>query len=445
MGDTGSMGLGGALAAFAIMTKTEVLLLLIGGIFLIEALSVILQVISFKWTRARIFLMAPLHHHFEMKAWSETGSWCASGSRRRSSAPAASSSTTAYFSSEFNRPRSRSEGARPRAGPLGRGGGARAGPARGAVLGVDRNEDARRGQASRAGVEVVLGADDDALLDGVELLVKSPGVPSEAPLAAAARERASRSGARSSSARLVANPILGVTGTNGKTTTTELLGAIFRAPRAAGRRRRERRPTALRARRRARRGRLVVCELSSFQLEDIETFRPRRRAPQPHARPPRPPRRPRRLPRREAPHLREPGRRGRRGRRPARLRRRSRARAPDRVRRSTTSCPPSRASRASTTARTPPPPRPPRAPPGSPTTPSPRPCARSRACPHRLELVREIDGVRFVNDSKATNPEAAERALRLSARHPAHPRGQPQGTRSSGSPRAPRRRSRQPT
>jgi phospho-N-acetylmuramoyl-pentapeptide-transferase len=72
MGDTGSMGLGGALAAFAIMTKTELLLILIGGIFLIEALSVIVQVVSFKWFGRRILLMAPLHHHFEMKAWSET-------------------------------------------------------------------------------------------------------------------------------------------------------------------------------------------------------------------------------------------------------------------------------------------------------------------------------------------------------------------------------------
>jgi phospho-N-acetylmuramoyl-pentapeptide-transferase len=72
MGDTGSMGLGGSLAAFAIMTKTEPLLLLIGGIFLIEALSVIVQVISFKWLGRRVLLMAPLHHHFEMKAWSET-------------------------------------------------------------------------------------------------------------------------------------------------------------------------------------------------------------------------------------------------------------------------------------------------------------------------------------------------------------------------------------
>jgi phospho-N-acetylmuramoyl-pentapeptide-transferase len=72
MGDTGSMGLGGALAAFAIMTKTEALLLLIGGIFVIEALSVIVQVMTFKGLGKRVLLMAPLHHHFEMKAWSET-------------------------------------------------------------------------------------------------------------------------------------------------------------------------------------------------------------------------------------------------------------------------------------------------------------------------------------------------------------------------------------
>jgi len=72
MGDTGSMAIGGALAAFAIMTKTEVLLLLIGGIFVIEALSVMIQVFSFRYFGRRVFLMAPIHHHFEMKAWSET-------------------------------------------------------------------------------------------------------------------------------------------------------------------------------------------------------------------------------------------------------------------------------------------------------------------------------------------------------------------------------------
>ncbi len=72
MGDTGSLGLGGAIAGMAVMTKTEILLILLGGIFVIEALSVAIQVISFQLTRKRIFLMAPIHHHFELRAWSET-------------------------------------------------------------------------------------------------------------------------------------------------------------------------------------------------------------------------------------------------------------------------------------------------------------------------------------------------------------------------------------
>jgi len=72
MGDTGSLGLGGAIAGLAVMTKTEVLLILLGGIFVLEALSVAIQVISFQTTRRRVFLMAPIHHHFELKAWSET-------------------------------------------------------------------------------------------------------------------------------------------------------------------------------------------------------------------------------------------------------------------------------------------------------------------------------------------------------------------------------------
>jgi phospho-N-acetylmuramoyl-pentapeptide-transferase len=72
MGDTGSFAIGGALGAFALMMKTELLLLLIGGIFLIEALSVIIQVFTFKYLGRRVFLMTPIHHHFEMKAWSDT-------------------------------------------------------------------------------------------------------------------------------------------------------------------------------------------------------------------------------------------------------------------------------------------------------------------------------------------------------------------------------------
>jgi phospho-N-acetylmuramoyl-pentapeptide-transferase len=72
MGDTGSLGLGGAIAGLAVMTKTEVLLILLGGIFVVEALSVLIQVFSFQTFRKRVFLMAPIHHHFELMAWSET-------------------------------------------------------------------------------------------------------------------------------------------------------------------------------------------------------------------------------------------------------------------------------------------------------------------------------------------------------------------------------------
>jgi phospho-N-acetylmuramoyl-pentapeptide-transferase len=72
MGDTGSLGLGGAIAAFAVMTRTEVLLIVLGGLFVIEALSVLIQVVAFQMRGKRVFLMAPIHHHFELQAWSET-------------------------------------------------------------------------------------------------------------------------------------------------------------------------------------------------------------------------------------------------------------------------------------------------------------------------------------------------------------------------------------
>jgi phospho-N-acetylmuramoyl-pentapeptide-transferase len=72
MGDTGSLGLGAAIGALAVMTQTELLLIILGGIFVIEALSVAVQVLSFKMFRRRVLLMAPVHHHFEMMAWSET-------------------------------------------------------------------------------------------------------------------------------------------------------------------------------------------------------------------------------------------------------------------------------------------------------------------------------------------------------------------------------------
>jgi UDP-N-acetylmuramoylalanine--D-glutamate ligase len=141
------------------------------------------------------------------------------------------------------------------------------------VLGADRRFDLEVWRLRDAGVEVVLGAHTDvALVERVQLLVKSPGVPSEAPLVARARELGLPVWSEIElGARLVAQPTVGVTGTNGKTTTAELLGAVFRA---AGR------PVAvcgnvgrpLCGLDGQLQGEAVVCELSSFQLEDVETL-----------------------------------------------------------------------------------------------------------------------------------------------------------------------------
>jgi len=72
MGDTGSLSLGGSLAAVAIIAKHEIVLAIIGGLFVLETISVIIQVISFKLTGKRVFMMAPIHHHFEKKGWAES-------------------------------------------------------------------------------------------------------------------------------------------------------------------------------------------------------------------------------------------------------------------------------------------------------------------------------------------------------------------------------------
>ena len=72
MGDVGSLALGGAIGCLAVIIKQEILLVFVGGLFVLEALSVILQVASFKLTGRRIFRMSPLHHHFELSGWKET-------------------------------------------------------------------------------------------------------------------------------------------------------------------------------------------------------------------------------------------------------------------------------------------------------------------------------------------------------------------------------------
>jgi UDP-N-acetylmuramoylalanine--D-glutamate ligase len=279
------------------------------------------------------------------------------------------------------------------------------------VVGFDRNAELDLGRLRAAGVEVVLGAEDPALVDGVDLLVKSPGIPSEAPLVAAARARGLTVWSEVElGSRLVANPILGVTGTNGKTTTSELLGAIFRAAD---------RPVAVAGNvgrpLTALEGALaddawIVCELSSFQLEDIESLRPRVAV----------------LLNLTPDHLDRHG--DLETYRAAKLRifenqepedvavvPRGFGPVPGRARRIEFGLGDEL--------------------PAEPTIPGEHnrenaaaAAAAARALalpdeaiaealrtfvgvPHRLELVREVDGVRFVNDSKATNPEAAERAL----------------------------------
>jgi UDP-N-acetylmuramoylalanine--D-glutamate ligase len=144
------------------------------------------------------------------------------------------------------------------------------------TVGVDRADGLDTGRLADAGVEVHLGTEEEGLLDDVELLIKSPGVPGESPLPAAARERGIPVWSEIELGfRLLPNPFIGITGTNGKTTTSELLGAMFRAADL---------PVAVAGNV----GRpltgldetldedtWIVCELSSFQLEDMHRLRPR--------------------------------------------------------------------------------------------------------------------------------------------------------------------------
>jgi UDP-N-acetylmuramoylalanine--D-glutamate ligase len=144
------------------------------------------------------------------------------------------------------------------------------------VVGFDHDDSLEVGRLGELGVEIRLGREEETLLKGIDLVVKSPGVPGETRLVAGARARAIPVWSEVElGARLLPNPIVGVTGTNGKTTTTELLGAIFRAAdrpvEVAGN---VGRPlTSLVGS--AAPDAWVVCELSSFQLEDVEMLRPR--------------------------------------------------------------------------------------------------------------------------------------------------------------------------
>jgi UDP-N-acetylmuramoylalanine--D-glutamate ligase len=149
--------------------------------------------------------------------------------------------------------------------------------ARGAhVLGYDRNETLDVGRLRELGVEVHMGHEEEQLLQGIDLVVTSPGVPGDAPLIAGAHARAIPVWSELElGARLLPNPLIGVTGTNGKTTTTALLGEIFRAANApaevAGNIGRALTSLVGSVDEKA----WIVCEVGVGQLDDVETFRPR--------------------------------------------------------------------------------------------------------------------------------------------------------------------------
>ncbi|MFN2470524.1 MAG: Mur ligase family protein [Gaiellaceae bacterium] len=278
------------------------------------------------------------------------------------------------------------------------------------VTGVDRR-DLDAGRLREAGVEVRLGSEEGALAGDVDVVIKSPGVPAGAPPVAAARDRCVPVWSEVELGfRLLENPIVGVTGTNGKTTTSELLGAVFRAAgRGVAVAGNVGRPlTALD-------GELssdawIVCELSSFQLEDIERFRPRIGV----------------LLNLEPDHL--DRHEGFERYREAKLRLFENQRAGD-----TAVLPrgfgpvPGEAERREFDAADPLPAEP-RIPGRHNRENAAAATAAARAAglgdeaigqalasfagvPHRLELVRTVRGVRWVNDSKATNTAAARRAL----------------------------------
>ncbi len=219
MGDVGALGLGGGLGTVAVLLKQEVLLLFIGGVYVIEALSVILQVASFKLRGKRIFKMAPLHHHFEKLGWTEskiiTRFWIVGlihgavraddvetsmkldGARVVVIGMATSGVAAVELLLEKGaRVRAVDEKATER--PV-----------------ADRTHDDR-------------SAEFGAALAGADLIVLSPGVPADLDIVNEARSRGVRViGDLELASWYLQGGIIGITGSNGKTTTTALTGHIL--------------------------------------------------------------------------------------------------------------------------------------------------------------------------------------------------------------------------
>ncbi len=278
------------------MTQTEFLLIVLGGIFVIEVLSVVIQVISFQSFRKRVFLMAPIHHHFELKAWSETKIilrfWIVA-------VACGAIGFVVYQQSLRGVVSAATPTARPAAAPPGPYvvvGLARSGVAAALALRARGEEvwaldtgaaelaalEAAAARLRAAGAEVQLGeraAFEGDLARRARALVKSPGVPREAPVVAAALGAGlTVLGELELAWRLLRNRFIAVTGTNGKTTTTEWIGHILRVAGAAGRGRGQRRDRALLARRRARpRRRRSSASAPRSSSRTRSRSRPRRR------------------------------------------------------------------------------------------------------------------------------------------------------------------------
>ena len=226
MGDTGSLGLGGAIAAIAVMTKTEVLLLIIGGIFVIEALSVLIQVFAFQRFRRRVFLMAPDPPPLRDARLVGDQDHPALLDRRRDLQRHRLHAVPAV--DHMSAP-----GRRCRRGPTWWWAWRARGCAAARML-----ADARRGDRGGLGrrprstwrSRCTSAPTAWSCWIAWHCVVKSPGVPREAPVVAAALERGIEvTGELELAWRLLPQPFVAVTGTNGKTTTVELLGAIWRA------------------------------------------------------------------------------------------------------------------------------------------------------------------------------------------------------------------------
>ncbi len=233
MGDVGSLALGGAIGTVAILIKQELLLPIVGGVWVLEALSVIIQVISFKTTGKRVFKMSPLHHHFELIGWSEpkviTRFLIMARALRPVQPHHVEAAVTAMAQGTFS--------------VDGRQvvvvGAARSGLAaaellrkRGArvTLSESRPSFAESAALEAAGVRVETGGHQAATLAEADLVVVSPGVPLEQPVFEAARARGVEIiGELEMAWRWLKGKVIAVTGTKGKSTTTTLIGRMLSA------------------------------------------------------------------------------------------------------------------------------------------------------------------------------------------------------------------------